>query len=509
MTLLTATPLAENAVTRDVAVIDIGSNSVRLVHYRLEGRAVWPVYNEKVMAGLGRGIRDTGRLHDEGYRIALRALKRFQRLLRAKSITDVYPVATAAVRYAQDGQDFVDEVRALTGFEIRVLTGEEEGALSAQGLLSGIPAAHGMMGDLGGASLELTDLVSGESGLSRSVPLGPQSILTEQDEGLGKAKARIKTVLKEIDGLKGRGGTFYAVGGAWRALTHLAFAQTGYPLHVVHQFALNDAQTRTLTRFAMSQSPASLRGIPNLSQRRMANLPYAALLLRQIMKHGAFDQVVFSANGLREGVLMQQIPPAIREQDPLIAGADALARPIVPSIQFGTALLSWMQPFLDVIPRAFSEHDYRRYVEAACRMVDLGARFHPDHRGQLVRDTVLYAPLAGCCHAGRVFIAAILQTRYGETRSEPDAILSLLDRDQRATAEAVGLVMRLAAKLSGRSPELLERFEVDIDRARIRLDVAESVHDLYVERALSNLDQIASRVGRAAQVRYLGADAAE
>ncbi len=145
---------------RDAAVIDIGSNSVRLVVYRLEGRAIWTVFNEKVLAGLGRDLAKTGRLSPEGVIQTLQALKRFRAVLEAVNPAETFVVATAAAREAKDGQDFIDRVRDETGFVVRVLSGEEEAHYAAVGVLAGAPDADAVVGDLGGASLELVRLSS-------------------------------------------------------------------------------------------------------------------------------------------------------------------------------------------------------------------------------------------------------------------------------------------------------------------------------------------------------------
>ena len=253
---------AGGVIHQDIAVIDVGSNSIRLVHFRMEGRAIWPIFNEKVMAGLGEGVRQTGKLNPDGVEIALRALKRFQRILDAKSVSRRYIVATAAVREADDGPEFIARVARETEFEIRVLSGREEGELSALGLVTGIPDAHGVTGDLGGSSLELTPINHGDPGRGQTFALGPQAIMPSEGWDYGRVKALIDEQLAASEFLHGAGGRFYAVGGAWRALAQLAFAQLGHPLRVVHEFSLDRAQLRQLTRLITRLSPASLQGVP-------------------------------------------------------------------------------------------------------------------------------------------------------------------------------------------------------------------------------------------------------
>jgi exopolyphosphatase/guanosine-5'-triphosphate,3'-diphosphate pyrophosphatase len=497
--------IAETAIHRDIAVIDVGSNSVRLVHFRVEGRALWPIFNEKVMAGLGRGVRVTGKLHPEGRDIALRALKRFQRLLDAKGVRERYAVATAAVRNATDGPAFVEEVAELTGLKVRVLQGEEEAYHAALGLVAGVPTAHGVMGDLGGSSLELTPILNGVPQPGRTYALGPQEVIDGPDFDPDATLATIDERLAEGGMLSGQGGAFYAIGGAWRALAHLAFARFDYPLHVVHEFALSAEEVRELARLVTRLSPASLQGTPGLSSRRIETLPYAALLLRRIMRHGKFDSIVFSAYGVREGVLAAGLPPELLATDPLIAGAETMARPSSPSPDFGRALAAWIAPAMREVETAFDPARDRVLQEAGARLTDLGARFHPDHRAELSRDTILYAPFAGVTHAERAFLAAALHYRYAGKRAELDnhGEFHLLDETQHNVAQMMGCALRLGAKLSGRATRLLDQFTLTVTPEEVRLTVDESVRDLYVERSLSLLDNLAGAINRRAQVDYV------
>src|SRR3974390_1296295 len=148
----------------DAAVIDVGSNSVRLVLYRVEGRSIWTVFNEKILAGLGRHLAFSGRLNPQGVETAIKALHRFRALVDASGPRRIFAVATAAVREAVDGPGFRRRVEAETGLKLRVLSGDEEARLAALGVLAGAPDSSGVVGDLGGSSLELIKLAQGETG---------------------------------------------------------------------------------------------------------------------------------------------------------------------------------------------------------------------------------------------------------------------------------------------------------------------------------------------------------
>ena len=180
---------------RDVAVIDIGSNSVRLVVYRLEGRAIWTVYNEKVLAGLGSELLETGRLSIGGVEDAMTALRRFSALLDASKPSELFVAATAAVREAADGETFVLRVMAETGLAVRVLTGAEEARYAALGVLAGTPSASGLVGDLGGASLELTRIDEGQAGDGITLPLGAFNLRSPDGFDHGRVRNHAAKVL--------------------------------------------------------------------------------------------------------------------------------------------------------------------------------------------------------------------------------------------------------------------------------------------------------------------------
>jgi len=482
---------------RDVAVIDIGSNSVRLVHFRMQGRALWPVFNEKTMCGLGKGARSTGRLNPAGVESALRTLCRFACLLDAKEVEARHCVATAAVRACEDGAAFVQAVRDETGLEVRILSGEEEGRLSALGVLAGVGEAHGVAGDLGGSSLELTPLDGRLAGGAVSLPLGPLAMMNGVDD-LRLLKADIDAALEGAAlQLERSGPDFYAVGGSWRAFARLAMALEDYPLTLLHQYALTRAQVIKAADFAIRQSEASLANIPGVSAKRAALLPYAALLLRRVMKRGGFERVVFSANGLREGVAIAGDMRLIAEGDPLLAGAEALTRSASPEPDFGSALDVWMAPAFEAEPELFAPGRDVVLRAAAARLADLGARMHPDHRADLAATQTLYAPFGGCSHAERAFLALAIHHRYaGRTpRIESCPSRRLLDEPQEEAALRIGLALRLGAALSGRSAKVLDSFRLERTARELVLRVDPGCEALVVERALQRFEQLAAALG--------------
>jgi len=465
---------------RDVAAIDIGSNSVRLVLYRLEGRAIWTVFNEKVLAGLGRDLTRTGRLSVDGVEQAITALKRFAAVLEGVQPAHAFVAATAAVREAKDGAAFCERVAAETGLKVRVLSGEEEARRAALGVLAGIPDADGVVADLGGSSLELVRVGDGEVGRGVTLPLGPFSLGDIDAADVDARGAEIARRLKPAKEF--RATTLYAVGGAWRTLAQAHMSLVGYPLHIVHQYRLDVGEARQTARLIARQSRESLEQWPGLTKRRAETLPHAALVLEGLIDRLGLEQIVLSAWGLREGLLFEALDAETGAVDPLLAGCSALGARQGVSPALAGALRAWTAPMTEALPPVFGSGRDAVLADAACRLADIGARLHPDHRVVLAFDQVLRAPVPGQTHAERAWLATAINARYGGPAATPapDLIRRLLSNDQRRTARAAGLAIRLACDLSGRSPQLLANARVAVREGRLILSAAEGYADVLL-----------------------------
>jgi len=450
---------------RDLAVIDIGSNSIRLVLYRLEGRAIWTVFNEKVLAGLGRDLPTTGKLSPQGALAARAALRRFQAVLESVRPSAVFTVATAAVREAADGPDFVREIREETGLSVSVLSGAEEARLSALGVTAGIPDATGVAGDLGGYSLELVRMDRGKPGAGSTLPLGPFALGAGQ--GSFDAEPTRKEVAKRLAGVANRftADSFFAIGGAWRNLALLHMRLSDYPLQIVHQYEMSARDALQASRFIASQSRSSLERIEGLSRKRAESLPHAAVVLEQLIERLGLRRVVISAWGLREGLLYDSLAKDIRALDPLIEGCAALGARESQAEPLGAALEAWIEPVFNRLPPLFAKGRDAVLAAAACRLAEFGVRLHPDHRADLVFDQILRAPIAGMDHNERAFLAVAAFARHTGAGVTPAAhtIGRLLSYDRLQRARALGAAIRLGCDLSGRSPPLLMRSWLKLD----------------------------------------------
>lgn len=456
-------PAFDPEASCETAVVDIGSNSVRLVIYRLEGRAIWTVFNEKVLAGLGRGLDQTGRLSPEGVRDALTALRRFKAVLDAARPTSVHVVATAAVRDAQDGPEFAARVQRETGLQVRVLSGAEEGSFSALGVLAGDPDATGVAGDLGGSSLELARIDGGGPADAVTLPLGPFSLGAPKAFDGGRVRAVVQATLSLV-APRFQAAEFHAVGGAWRTMALIHMAVSDHPLRIVQQHEMWAGEALDVARFVAKQSRGSLERIPRVAKKRAETLPYAAAVLEALVEQLGFQRLIISAYGLREGLLFAAMPPAARERDPLVEGCTALGSRQGVAEGLGAALAAWLKPAFLELPTEYPGRREAILIEAACRLADVGARLHPDHRADLAFAQVLRAPVAGQTHPERAFLASAVYARYGGPPVPPErgVVERLLTEDRRTRARALGLAMRLGCDLSARTPALLQELSLAI-----------------------------------------------
>ena len=335
-------------LTSRLGVLDIGSNSVRLVIYELFGAHFTPVYNEKVLAGLGRDLNRTGNLSETGKVATLAALKRFRILTDTLHLDNILIGATAALRVAADAPDFIEIIKDETGFEIEPISGLEEARLTAMGLISSQPTAKGLAADLGGASLELIKVEDGKAGQGISLPLGPFEVIGRDLAGFtnfsnSELKEKVAAELSKAK-LEGRQGqALYLIGGAWRNLASVHQTQSGYPLKVVQSYSLSQRDAAELSHWAYTQGRETLLSYPEMKARRAETLPYCGFLLSELIKHVNPSEVVISQTGLREGIVYDHLSDTLKSRDALLDGCQDLAHGNLQAIHFGEPLFEFLE----------------------------------------------------------------------------------------------------------------------------------------------------------------------
>ena len=481
-----------------VGVVDVGSNSIRMVVF--DGAARSPAYffNEKIMAGLGAGLAATNRLNPKGRERALAALSRFSLLAKGMGIARLSVVATAAVREAEDGPAFAAEVLEKTGLRLHVIDGAEEARLSAQGVLLGWPEADGIVCDIGGNSMEFAILKDGKVGRRVSTQLGPFRL--QQVEGGVEARRRhIRKVLSEARDVIGKGhDRIYLVGGSWRAFARLDMERKAYPLTVLHEYRMTRDSVQETVEWLRGADYALLRARTGLSSDRIDLVPLASEVLDQITRIFRPKEIDVSSYGIREGLLYEQMPDVLRRRDPLIEACRYAEITSARIPGFGKRLYEFLMPIFRNANTA-----QLRIIKAACLLHDTTWRAHPDYRAEVCFDNATRANLGGLNHPERVFLGLALLHRYKNsragTRLEP--LLRLLTDEQIQQAEVLGKAMRFGAMFSVESPQEAGALRWFPKRKKIELWLAPEYQDLYGEVAEARFRSLAQALKAEMEVK--------
>ncbi|MAM09050.1 MAG: exopolyphosphatase [Rhizobiaceae bacterium] len=484
-----------------VSVVDIGSNSVRIVIYEGLSRAPTVLFNEKVLCGLGRGIAATGKMNEEGGERALRALKRFKALaVQARSVT-MHVLATAAAREAENGPAFIAAAEEILGIEIRVLTGREEALYSAYGIISGFYQPDGIAGDLGGGSLELIDIKDKTYGDGITLPLGGIRLSELSEGSLTKARNFAKKQVKKVGFLeKGRGRTFYAVGGTWRNIARLHMEMTGYPLTMMQGYEIGFEDMMSFLDRIGEDEEQKDEAWQAVSKNRRMLLPFGAIAMREVLSIMEPKSICFSAQGVREGLLYSLLSADDQQQDPLLVAARQLALLRARSPKHAAEIAAWTGLML----RRFGVEETpeeARYRQAACLLADISWRAHPDFRGPQSLNVIAHSSLNGITHPGRAFIALANYYRFEGLRDDDhtNGLGTIATPELIERAKLLGGLLRVAYLFSASMPgivgalDFLPGKESDVD---LELVVPAQYADFIGERVEGRLQQLSKLTGK-------------
>jgi exopolyphosphatase/guanosine-5'-triphosphate,3'-diphosphate pyrophosphatase len=487
-----------------VAVIDIGSNSVRLVVYEALERSLITIFNEKALCGLGREVQSTGLLAPDAVERALTALKRFRALCKIQQVGQVYAIATAACRDASNGSDFIAQAERICGVPIEIISGPREARLSAQGVISGIHKPDGIVGDLGGGSLELIDVRGNSIRSGVTLPLGSLALQDLSHKSLKRAERIVKSDLDEVELLKsGRGRTFYAVGGTWRALARIHIIQSGYPLGVMHGYSIpaSDALdfARRLRRLAAADMLANIEVIADA---RRPLLTYGALVLEYVIRVAKPKTITFSTFGVREGLLYSMLSDSERAKDGLLCAAQELNELLSRSARHARELIEWTDRLVRVVKLRETEEE-RRLRHAACLLSDIGWRVHPDHRGEQTLTQIINGNFGDISHQGRAFVGLAVFYRYAglsEENHPPEIIQDLVTPAMLERARVLGAAFRVAHLISAARPGVLPATHFRSEGRKLMLVFEHRMVDLVADRVGGRFRQLAKLVGRSGSI---------
>ncbi|MEM1361130.1 MAG: Ppx/GppA family phosphatase [Pseudomonadota bacterium] len=482
-------PLFDDPTSRRlsrVGVVDIGSNSVRLVIFDGAARSPAYFYNEKVLCGLGAGMAETRRLNPEGKHRAMAAFRRFQALAEGFGISPLTAVATAAMREAEDGPEFQAQIETETGMSIFVVDGQDEARLSAQGVLLGWPAATGLVCDIGGSSMEFAMLEDGVVGERGTYPLGPLKLQSAK-HGKGALRKMIDHETAVIGKHFSKAARrLYLVGGSWRAIAKVDMARRNYPLKVLHEYRPPPGDLKRTLKWIGNTDQATLRHLTGISSGRMSLIPSASLVLDSVLRALKPKEIFVSSYGLREGLLWEQMPQTLRERDPLIEACRFAEAKDARVPGFGKVLFSFVKP---LFPR-FSKSRLR-LVKAACLLHDVSWRAHPDYRAEVCFDYATRANLGGLSHSDRVFLGLALLHRYKNSRAEQlNPMLDLIEKTQQREAEILGKALRFGSMFSAQQSDQMGRLLWRRGHKQLVLHLNSETRALFGEPAQARFESL-------------------
>lgn len=479
------------ARTRDErrAVIDIGSNTVRLVIYGGPPRAPEVLWNEKVSARLGRDLEKNGAMPEAAMEEALAALARYAIIVRDLGIANVETVATAAPRDATNGGEFVARIAAL-GLNVRVLSGEEEARCSAWGALGAFSGARGLVADLGGGSLELVAVQNGGCGTGASFPLG--TLRLPALRAAGRLERQVGKSLADAGENFGaqRGQPLYMIGGTWRAFATYAMRSADHPLTDPHGFVLDAGEAAKIARQVVRSKPAQLARMRGISTMRAEKLPDAAALLTALLERLNPGTLIFSSWGLREGLHFQRLDPAERARDPLLAGVAAFAGEQSAHLAEAELLAEWTA----AVSRG-SHRNFENLRLAAAQLAIALHRVEPNLRAAHALEWALDKRWVGIDFTGRAMLAAALRGSLG-IAEQHERLLPLASEGELREATAWGLAFRVAQRLGAGSRSALSAARLTVEGGQFRLAIEPHHAALATASVAKELRTLAAWLGQ-------------
>lgn len=451
------------------------------------------LFNEKIMAGLGKGLATNGRMKSESVDQALAAIRRFKFLSDRNSAVELHILATAASRDAANGPEFLKAVEAICGVPVTLLSGADEARMSALGIISGFHKANGIVGDLGGGSLELVDVGDGRIGQGRTFPLGGIRLEEAAEGSIRKAEKIVSDALSGASEYNvGGRRPFYAVGGTWRSFARLHMFEVGYPLHVMHHYAIPAGEALEFSRMVAQRAPESLDQIGAVSRARRTLLPFGALVLEQVIRTVQPSEVVISALGVREGHLYELLDDEEQQRDPLIEACWELAYLRSRSPQLVEELIPWVGEAFEALGIDETEEEARLRA-AGCLVSDIGWRAHPDYRGEQSLSHLANASFIGIDHPGRAYLALAIYYRHVGLVDEAVSprIRELCSTRLKVRARTLGAALRVGYLVSAAAPGVLPMTRVFADGDFLVLQVPGELSDIVGERLLKRMAQLA------------------
>ena len=493
--------LCSKTHSQKIGVLDIGSNSIRLVIYKDMNRVPISVFNEKVLCRLGEELEKTGRLSKAGCRIAIDNIARFTKLVKRIKLSEFHVIATAALREAINGSEFAAELQRRFDFRINILSGESEATLSALGVLSAFPNLDGVIADLGGGSLELINIENGTIHDRISLPLGSLRLRTLQDCNPSSLMLIIKNELSRVSWIsKFNKRPVFAVGGSWRNLARMHMSANEYPLRIIHGYKIASPSFILFLEKITHSSLEELEAMGGVSKKRIRETTISAGILKSLLEFGKNDCIIFSAFGIREGCIFKNLSSEEQKIDPLLLNCEKIASSTRRFTLTSNELENWALPLF----KDLDKHN-RRLLKAACILSDFAWVDHPSYRAEQAFLRILRFPAIGLTHDDRVFLALTILVRYGGSLSdlELEKWNEVISRERLDIALKIGAAIRLGITLSAGLDGVLQQIEMVKNKKIITIRYAPEVILISREVITQKIENLSKHFNSSVELQSL------
>jgi exopolyphosphatase/guanosine-5'-triphosphate,3'-diphosphate pyrophosphatase len=448
---------------RQVAVIDLGSNSWRLVVYTFSPGEWWKRTDELYeTVRIGAGLAATGRLSAEPIERGLETLAVFERFCRANDLlpSDVYAVATSAIRDAANGEQFLRAADEAMGLKIEVLSAEDEARYGYIAAVNTTTITDGVVLDLGGGSMQLIRVQDRRATELTSFPLGAVRVTERflfyggpaKRKDIKRVRTHVFDSLDELDWLGESGSRLVGLGGAVRNLAAAAVRSAGHVDLGVQGFVLTLQMLDDLVE-RLAPLPAAERGsVPGIKPGRADIILGAALVLQSVVELGGFAGIEVTEAGLREGVFLGRM--LLDPEDPLFPDVRRAAVRNL-AVQYESDLahvehvaLLALQMFDSLVDGGLFEPEpgERELLWAAAMLHDVGMTINYDDHHKHSRYLILSAELPGFDPRERALIAQM--SRYHRKGAPELGEMASLARDgDEELLERGAVMLRLAEHL--------------------------------------------------------------
>lgn len=475
-------PVPRASKQETVAVIDIGSNSGRVVVYRLHGDGYLRILaTSRASLRLVRELDQSHALSPEAEARAIDALQDFRAIALGSGARRTVALATAAVRDAQNGPAFIRRVRRELGIGVRILSGDEEAEYGFVGAVRGLPVEDGILFDLGGGSMQVSRFRKRRLVRDWSFPLGALRLsdaFLRSDPPTGREIRRlqehVRRTLEEAGvGRLGRGQALVGTGGTVRNLAKVDQRARAYPIHRLHGYILTRERLAAITALLAATRQRKRQGVPGLNDDRADSVAGGALAIQTLVEVVEAPEIHISGQGVREGMASslgsrKLLSTEASREASVAALATSFSEWDAAAARRRAGLVGTLLQVLE--PRADAE--LREAAVHAAILLDIGRSIDYFERHAHVADIVLATDLVGFSHRSVALLSAVVRSA-GDADSTPASYAPLLSRRDHDAVQRAGVLLGLADDIGERCrPGRPVSVRCRVSRKAVRISVS-------------------------------------